>query len=70
MSNDRWEVSEVWYDDSEECWVVTATGGDSMSIQCDNEIQMARICCELVRQQVTFTANSRGDLVIILTGGY
>ena len=41
-----------------------------MSIQCDNEVQMARICCELVRQQVTFTANSRGDLVIILTGGY
>tara|TARA_R110000772_G_scaffold31235_5_gene77248 strand:+ start:224 stop:451 length:228 start_codon:yes stop_codon:yes gene_type:complete len=24
MNNDRWEVSEVWYDYSWQCWVVTA----------------------------------------------
>ena len=36
MSNDRWEVSEVWYDDSEECWVVTAFDYDGNIVgDCD-----------------------------------
>ena len=40
-----------------------------MIIHCENEIQMARVCAELVRQQVTFSGNIR-DLIITLTGGY
>jgi hypothetical protein len=40
-----------------------------MIIFCENEIQMARLCAEFVRQQVTFSGCLR-EMTITLTGGY